>query len=105
MARLISTPTALPTTGAPFVSSGGNAGAGDRLVGIVFSNTAGNLYVEQSVNGTDWDYADTIAVTGGTGAKISVELVAAFYRVRYVPTVNPATFRLNVRQSSAGARP
>lgn len=104
MARFIGS-TNPPTTGTPYNSGARQTGAGDRIVGLVFSDTAGNLYVDQSGDGTNWDYTDSVAVAAGAGQKISVELVAPYYRVRYVPTTNPVAFRLTARQSSAGARP
>ncbi len=105
MARFVGTTTP-PTTAAPYNSGPRESGSGDRLVGLVFSDTAGNLHVDQSGNGgTNWDFTETVAVAAGVGQKLSIELVAPSYRVRYVPTTNPTVFRLSARQSSSGARP
>lgn len=53
------------------------------LQGTVFSDQSGSLAVQQSGDGTNWDFVDTIAVTGGTGSKISVQIVAPWLRLVY----------------------
>lgn len=104
MARFTGNSGVVPTTASPFVSGTLNADLSDRIAGVVFSDTAGTLHVEQSVDGNNWDLDTTVAVAANVGSPVSVELVAPFYRVRYVPTTNPAVFRLAVRTSSAGSR-
>lgn len=78
----------------------------DRLVGIFITDQPGNLTVEQSVDGTNWDYIDTIAVTANVGVKVSIELYAPQVRIQYKNTSGtPTTFsRGSFRTASAGAR-
>jgi hypothetical protein len=79
-------------TGAQFATDGYN-----KLVGSVYSNATGTLYVDQSQDGTNYDVIDTIAYVGAavTGG-FSVEIVAPYARVRYVDTAGTAqtSFRL-----------
>lgn len=75
----------------------------DTVTGSVYSSHAGNLHVDQSGNGTNWDIVDTIAVSATTGTKIDVKLLLPFYRLRYVATTTqPTTFRVSTRLSAAG---
>ena len=68
-----------------------------RICGLVYSNVAGSLRIEQSGDGLSWDVIDTIGVTPPEGAKFSVEKVAQHARVRYVNGGTPQTiFRLYV---------
>jgi len=78
----------------------------DRVTGLVFSDTAGTLYLDQSSTGAagEWDYSQSQAVVANTGAGFSFELIAPYYRFRYVPTANGTVFRFSSRQSAAGAR-
>jgi Flp pilus assembly protein TadG len=75
----------------------------DSITGIVFSDQAGNLNVDHSVDGINWDVTDTTAVPANTGTKVSVNLVAAFVRVRFVATTTqPTTFRCGTKLAAAG---
>jgi hypothetical protein len=78
----------------------------DRLVGIFLADKAGDLTVEQSVDGTNWDYIDTIAVTANTGVKVSIEIYAPYARIRFKNTAGTDTTvtRGAFRTASAGAR-
>jgi len=101
MARYISTTTPLGNAG---VYTGTlDAGREDNIVGLVFSDQSGTLFIEQSVNGTNWDLSESIAVTGGAGQGYSKTVYAPYIRVRYVNGATPQTvFRLSARFSSAG---
>jgi hypothetical protein len=46
-------------------------------------NESGTMYVDQSNDGTNFDYSSSTATTGGTGFAISVEIVAAYVRFRW----------------------
>jgi len=104
MPGYVGTPTTLPTTAAPYDSGTQVTEKADNVTGIVFSDTAGNLNIDQSLNGTNWDVTDTIAVAAGIGQKVNIGLLAPYWRARYAPTANPAVFRLGLRRSSAGYR-
>jgi hypothetical protein len=90
--------------GETFTSQVRTSDRADTIGGSVFASTAGNLIIEQSGDGTNWDLATTVAVTANTGTKWSDTLWLPFVRVRYVPTggAASATFRLFGRYTSAG---
>jgi len=68
-----------------------------RIVGSVFADVDGTLYVEQSPNGTNWDVVDSFPVSGGSGLGFSVEVVCPYCRVRYVNSASDQSkFRLYV---------
>jgi hypothetical protein len=68
-----------------------------RIVGLVFSNVSGTIYVEQSGDGLSWDVTDSFSVTGGSGLGFTVEKIAEHARVRYVNgAADQAVFRLYV---------
>ena len=80
-------------------------GTADFITGLAFSDQSGSLRIEQSADGTNWDYSTTVAVTGGTGAKFKEDIVAPFVRVRYINGATPQTvFRISARVASSGAR-
>lgn len=82
-----------------------NTGREDYVVGMVFANQAGNIFIEQSMDGTNWDLSTTYAVTAGDGKGFKEEVFAPYVRVRYVNGATPQTaFRLTVRLSSAANR-
>lgn len=68
-----------------------------RIVGSVFADQPGTLYVEQSPDGANWDVVESFPVSANAGLGFSVEKVVPYARVRYV---NGATaqsvFRLYV---------
>ena len=75
----------------------------DRITGLIFSDKAGVLHVEQSGDGTNWDWDDTVTVVVSTGVKFSFELSGPYVRLRYVNGAAAQTvFRLAARFSSAG---
>lgn len=81
------------------------ADTADSVTGSIFSNQAGTLYVEQSGDGTNWDIADSIAVTANTGAKISIALLLPYVRLRFHPTgAAPTTLRVFANLASAGVK-
>ena len=68
-----------------------------RIVGSVYADVDGTLYVEQSPDNSNWDIVDSFSITGGSGIGFSVEKVAQYARVRYVNGATDQTvFRLYV---------
>lgn len=66
-----------------------------RIVGSVYADVDGTLYVEQSPDNTNWDIVDSFSITGGSGIGFSVEKVAQYARVRYVNgAADQTVFRL-----------
>lgn len=77
----------------------------DHITGLVYSDVAGTLHIEQSGDGTNWDLDETVAVAADTGVSFKKDLVAPQVRIRYVN--GPAAqseFRISARFSSAGTR-
>lgn len=82
-------------------------GLSDNVAGSVWSDQAGNLYIEQSGNGTNWDVRDTQAIIASTGtnpgAKFSQPIVLPFIRVRFENTGGAtANVRIFVTRTAAG---
>ena len=103
MPRFEATTTPLLTSGV-FTSGTLITDTYDRAVGSVFADQAGTLYVEQSFDGTNWDISKSISVTASAGQAFSEELVAPYFRARYVNGgTDQGAFRLRIRASSAGA--
>jgi 1-aminocyclopropane-1-carboxylate deaminase/D-cysteine desulfhydrase-like pyridoxal-dependent ACC family enzyme len=69
-----------------------------RIVGTGFSNANGTVNVQQSSDGVNFDSDASVALTGGTGAAISVEITAPYARVTFVPTASNGALRLYVFQ-------
>jgi hypothetical protein len=81
-------------------------GTFDTVKGIVFSDTAGTLHIEQGfmdpAGVIHWDYDVTVAVSASTGAAISTELLAPHWRVRFVQAGTQTVFRLFAAAAAAG---
>ena len=68
-----------------------------RIVGSVYADQDGTLYVEQSPDGTNWDIVDSFLVIAREGMGFSVEKVCQYARVRFVnDSTNQNEFRLYV---------
>jgi hypothetical protein len=81
-------------------------GAADHITGSVYSDQAGDIYIEQSADGTNFDISSTYAITADDGKGFKEEVLLPYIRVRYVNGATDQTaFRLYVKTSSAGARP
>lgn len=105
MARFISNKT--PRNAAGVYDSGPiSVGSSDSLTGGVFSDVAGTLYIEQSLDGgTNWDISKSQAIVANTGYAIDEKILTPTARIRFVVGVsNQAVFRLAVRASTAGPR-
>lgn len=77
-------------TGAAFPVAGWG-----RIVGSVYSDQAGTLYIEQSPDGVNWDVVVSINYAAGTTPGFSVEVLAPEARLRYVNGATAQTvFRL-----------
>lgn len=76
----------------------------NRFVARAFSDQAGTLYIDLSLDtGATWQTIESVALTAGTSQKLSADLVGAvgaatLYRVRYT---NGATLQTLFRLSSA----
>lgn len=75
----------------------------DRIAGLVFADQSGNLFIEQSSDGTNWDLSTSVAISASTGTKYSEELVAPYVRLRFVNgSTNQNAFRISGKTTSAG---
>ena len=91
-----STTTALAAN-ASWTSLVDNALNTGRIVGSVFADQAGTLYIEQSPDNINWDIVDSFSVSANAGLGFSVEKVAQYARMRYVnSTVAQTAFRLYI---------
>jgi hypothetical protein len=83
-----STTTPLPVKGM-WLSRVDDSPITDRIVGTVYSDAEGVLYVEQSSDGENWDVVTPFEVSPSlfrNSFGFSVEKVAQYARVRYVDT-------------------
>ncbi len=79
------------------------SGIASKIVGSVWADQPGTLFVEQSFDGTNFDAAITVAVTASTGASIDQDVIAPVFRLRYVNgATNQGRFRLFARTLTAG---
>ena|SRR5687768_9860563 len=104
MARFIGSKT--PLNAAGVWSEVLQAGREDWISGVVFSDVAGSLQIEQGVDGVNWDY-DTapIAVAAGVGSAFKEEIYAPYIKLTYTNGgAGQAVFRIGARFSSAGNR-
>ena len=71
----------------------GHAGA------IAYADQDGTMYFEGSINGSNWDVElGSQAVTGGSGAKLIVQVPCKYIRAKYVNGANAqSTFRFGGR--------
>lgn len=97
--------TTTPLAGNGVATLNLQSGREDYVVGMVFSDQAGNIFIEQSMDGTNWDLSTTYAVVAGDGKGFKEDVFAPYVRVRFVNGATPQTaFRLTARLSSAGNR-
>jgi hypothetical protein len=103
MARYNGTTAPLGNAGTVTLDLG--AGREDWVVGMVFADQPGNIFIEQSMNNVNWDLSTTYAVSANDGKGFKEEVFAPFVRVRYVNGATPqGAFRMTARLSSAGNR-
>jgi hypothetical protein len=98
-------PATPPTTSAEWNSGTSTTDLADHITGVIFSDVAGTLYIEQSIDrGVNWDLSTSYAITANDGTGFKEDILAPFFRIRFVPGTNGATFRIAARLSSAGSR-
>lgn len=97
--------TTTPLAGAGTITLGpSNTDRADNVSGVVFANQAGNIFIEQSGDNTNWDISTTYPVVASTAKIFSEPLYLPYVRIRYVNGATPQTaFRLFARYTSAGA--
>lgn len=112
LASLVAT-IAVPSGGYPLAGGGtvthqakcvsGNG----NITGYVFSDVAGTLFIEQSIDSLTYDVASTIAVPAGVAVPFNVTIYGTLARARYLNGAAPQTlFRINcVTRSTIGGAP
>lgn len=111
MARFASYNTSDPNTGNQVLAANASipvmtlqANSSGQLVGTVISDQPGNLNIDQSFDGTNWDVTNQVAVTGGTGSEISETLFAPFVQVRFTNTGASTQSYLRIFLRAVGQR-
>lgn len=75
-----------------------------NITGSVFSDVAGILYIEQSLDRINWDVSTSYPISAGNGSGFTEPVVGTYFRVKYVNGATPqATFRLFGRTFQSGA--
>lgn len=102
----VGTTTPLAASGT-YTSLGAMSNREDRVVGTVFADQGGTLFVEQGypdASGTvNYDVSDQFAITASDGKGFAVTLVAPKWRVRFVNGATPqGAFRLHAHATSDG---
>jgi hypothetical protein len=81
-------------------------GAHDTVRGIIFSDVAGALTIEQSIDGgVNWDLTESQAVAAGAGEVIDEVVFGNLFQFTWTPEETSAEFRFAVSSTSAGPRP
>ncbi len=69
---------------------------------LAFADQAGEAYIEQSIDGDNWDLSESVAVSASTGTKLKKEVVARFVRAKYINGgVQQGVFRFGWRHALA----
>lgn len=84
MAKIDATTAVLTASGTYTTANALLVGGNARITGTVFADQAGTLNIDQSSDGTNWDYSTSVTVTASTKTNFSVEVVAPYARLRYV---------------------
>lgn len=82
---------------ATYTSNAVSMGAFDKIVGSVYANETGTLYINQSFDGTNWDVQSSITVDASTPTGFNISVVAPYAQVVYTNGgTAQTTFRLHV---------
>jgi hypothetical protein len=67
-----------------------------KLSGIIFTDQAGSMQVQESIDGYDWIQTSEQAVTAGVGKAFSYEINSRFIRIIFVNGATASTtFKIN----------
>lgn len=58
----------------------------ERVEGTVFSDKAGKLFIEQSVDGQNWDVIETYEIKASEGKGFTEPLITAYWRIKFTNT-------------------
>jgi hypothetical protein len=91
------------SNGGTWISQVGMRERHDTLAGSVFADKAGELFVEQSSDGTNWDVSEKLSVEASKGKLVNVTLLLPYWRVRYVNGgESQGSFRISVNTQAGG---
>lgn len=89
---------------ATYTSVGREALDFDSIVGTVYADQAGTIYIEQSPDGTNWDVSTSYNISASNGNGFTESIVAPYWRVKYTNgAAAQGTFRLSARTAGAGS--
>src|SRR3954463_7106848 len=76
----------------------------DYISGVINTDQAGTLFVEQSGDGANWDLSKSFPVTANTTVSFSESLLCGYVRVRFEngTDTDQGHFRLFSRYTSVG---
>lgn len=76
----------------------------DTIVGGVFADKAGTLFLEQSSDSKNWDVSASYSITASTGDGFSENLVLPYWRIRFKNTTNEnqTVLRISVSTQAGG---
>lgn len=75
----------------------------DSLSGTISADKGGTLYIEQSSDGVNWDVSTSYEITANDGKGFIEQLVAPYWRLRYVNgSEAQGTFRVSVTTQAGG---
>jgi len=58
----------------------------EKLTGTIITDQNGTALIQQSSDGTNWDYETSLSLTAGTGAAFNVDAVGLFARIKITNT-------------------
>jgi hypothetical protein len=86
--QIADTVAALPAA-ATFTSGQFSTSNSGKIVGTIFADQPGNLFIDQSPDGTNYDTITTIATTAsntGANSSFNVDVVGMYARLRWTNT-------------------
>lgn len=80
-------------------------GLGDSIVGSVFADQEGTIYIEQSADNDNWDVSTSYAITASDGKGFDEPILLPYVRIRYLNGgTDQGVFRVHARVTAAGPR-
>lgn len=80
-----------------------NTDRADYISGMVYSDQTGDIFIEQSGDGENWDISTTYTIGADDGKGFSEPLYGPFVRIRYVNgSTDQTAFRLFAKFTSSG---
>jgi hypothetical protein len=92
------------TNGTSWTSDVGFTERQDTVAGMVYSDKSGQLHIQQSADGVNWDIDTTYSVTAADGKGFSESLLAPYWRIVFTNDSgsDQTTFRISAHTISGG---